>query len=126
MKTKQLRWLVATLMLVAAMVMPSTAWAQSSYTDDFVGGRTDFRDESIYFVLTTRFYDGDKSNNAYCWDHSAAGNGMDAEWRGDFKGLIEKLDYIKALGFTAVWISPVAENGSGYDYHGYHPIDFSK
>ena len=126
MKTKQLRWLAATLMLVAAMVMPSTAWAQSSYTDDFVGGRTDFRDESIYFVLTTRFYDGDKSNNAYCWDHSAAGNGMDAEWRGDFKGLIEKLDYIKALGFTAVWISPVAENGSGYDYHGYHPIDFSK
>ena len=37
MKTKQLRWLVATLMLVAAMVMPSTAWAQSTYTDDFVG-----------------------------------------------------------------------------------------
>lgn len=100
--------------------------ATTTYTDDFVGGRTDFRDESIYFVLTTRFYDGDKSNNAYCWDHSMAGNGMDAEWRGDFKGLIEKLDYIKALGFTAVWISPVAENGSGYDYHGYHPIDFSK
>ena len=122
----QLRWLAATLMLVAAMVMPSTAWAQSTYTDDFVGGRTDFRDESIYFVLTTRFYDGDKSNNAYCWDHEQARNGMDAEWRGDFKGLIEKLDYIKALGFTAVWISPVAENGSGYDYHGYHPIDFSK
>ena len=122
----QLRWLAATLMLVAAMVMPSTAWAQSSYTDDFVGGRTDFRDESIYFVLTTRFYDGDKSNNAYCLDHSAAGNGMDAEWRGDFKGLIEKLDYIKALGFTAVWITPVAENASGYDYHGYHPIDFLK
>ena len=122
----QFRWLVATLMLVAAMVMPSTTWAQSTYIDDFVGGRTDFRDESIYFVLTTRFYDGDKSNNAYCWDHSMAGNGMDAEWRGDFKGLIEKLDYIKALGFTAVWISPVAENGSGYDYHGYHPIDFSK
>ena len=90
MKTKQLRWLAATLMLVAAMVMPSTAWAQSSYTDDFVGGRTDFRDESIYFVLTTRFYDGDKSNNAYCWDHSAAGNGMDAEWRGDFKGTHRK------------------------------------
>ena len=32
MKTKQLRWLVATLMLVAAIVMPSTAWAQGSIT----------------------------------------------------------------------------------------------
>ena len=120
------RWLVTMLMLVAAMVMPSTSLAQSSYTDDFVGGRTDFRDEAIYSVLTTRFYDGDKSNNAYCWDHSQANNGMDAEWRGDFKGLIEKLDYIKALGFTAVWISPVAENASSYDYHGYHPFDFTK
>ena len=123
---RQFRWLVTMLMLVAAMVMPSTSLAQSSYTDDFVGGRTDFRDEAIYSVLTTRFYDGDKSNNAYCWDHSIANNGMDAEWRGDFKGLIEKLDYIKALGFTAVWISPVVENTSGYDYHGYHPFDFTK
>ena len=123
---RQFRWLVTMLMLVAAMVMPSTSLAQSSYTDDFVGGRTDFRDEAIYSVLTTRFYDGDKSNNAYCWDHSIANNGMDAEWRGDFKGLIEKLDYIKALGFTAVWLSPVVENASGYDYHGYHPFDFTK
>ena len=29
----------------------------------FVGDRTDFRDESIYFVMTTRFYDGDGTNN---------------------------------------------------------------
>ena len=126
MKFTQFKWLFTMLLLVTAMVMPSTSWAQSSYTDDFVGGRTDFRDEAIYSVLTTRFYDGDKSNNAYCFDHSAANNGMDAEWRGDFKGLIEKLDYIKALGFTAVWISPVVENASGYDYHGYHPFDFTK
>ena len=124
-KSTQFRWLVTMLLLVTAMVMPSISWA-SSYTDDFVGGRTDFRDEAIYSVLTTRFYDGDKSNNAYCFDHSTAKNGMDAEWRGDFKGLIEKLDYIKALGFTAVWISPVVENASGYDYHGYHPFDFTK
>lgn len=35
---------------------------------DFVGGRSDFRDETIYFAITTRFYDGDTSNNTYCWD----------------------------------------------------------
>lgn len=89
--------------------------------------RTDFRDESIYFIMTTRFYDGDSSNNVHCWDDKQAGNGDDdPAWRGDFKGLIEKLDYIKALGFTAIWITPVVENTSGYDYHGYHASNFSK
>ena len=90
----------------------------------FVGDRTDFRDETIYFAMTTRFYDGDPNNNVYCWD--GVNNINDPEWRGDFKGLIQKLDYIKALGFTAVWITPIVENGSGLDYHGYHAMDFSK
>ncbi len=89
----------------------------------------DFRDESIYFLMTTRFYDGDPSNNEYCWDEGgeylAFGDG-DCAWRGDFKGLAEKLDYIKALGFSAIWITPVVENASGIDYHGYHAYDFSK
>ena len=85
----------------------------------------DFRDETIYFVMTTRFYDGDSSNNVQCWDAQSYNQG-DEPWRGDFKGLIEKLDYIKALGFTSIWITPVVENASGYDYHGYHAYDFSK
>ncbi|MCD7974021.1 MAG: starch-binding protein [Candidatus Azobacteroides sp.] len=89
----------------------------------FIGGRTDFRDETIYFVITTRFYDGDPDNNVHCWDGNNPG---DPAWRGDFKGLIEKLDYIKALGFTAVWITPIVENASGYDYHGYHAMNHKK
>ena len=91
----------------------------------FVGPRNDFRDESIYFVITTRFYDGDPGNNAQCWDGANANHG-DPCWRGDFKGLIDKLDYIKALGFTAVWVTPIVENASGLDYHGYHARDFSR
>lgn len=87
--------------------------------------RTDFRDESIYFVMTTRFYNGDPSNDTQCWDAQQYNVG-DPAWRGDFKGLIEKLDYIKALGFTAVWITPIVTNGSGYDYHGYHALNFSE
>ena len=87
--------------------------------------RTDFRDEQIYFVMTTRFYNGDPSNDTQCWDAQNYNVG-DPAWRGDFKGLIEKLDYIKALGFTAVWITPVVENASGYDYHGYHARNFSE
>lgn len=90
----------------------------------YQGQRNDFRDETIYFAITTRFYDGDPSNNIDCWDSKNPSS--DPAWRGDFKGLIEKLDYIKALGFTAVWITPVVENASGYDYHGYHALNFSK
>lgn len=87
---------------------------------------TDFREESIYFVITTRFYDGDTGNNVHCWDDKKANNpDTDPAWRGDFKGLIDKLDYIKALGFTAIWITPVVTNASGYDYHGYHAFDLS-
>lgn len=93
-------------------------------TDDWT--RTDLREDSIYFVITTRFYDGDTGNNVHCWDDSKANNpDSDPAWRGDFQGLIDKLDYIKALGFSAIWITPVVTNASGYDYHGYHAMDFS-
>ena len=93
-----------------------------------VPGEGDFRDETIYFLITTRFYDGDSSNNVYTSGDYDAHNDKnnDPSWRGDFKGLIEKLDYIKALGFTAVWITPVVQNNSNYDYHGYHAYNFSK
>ena len=105
---------------IAACLMLLTANAATLFPS-----RTDFRDEQIYFVMTTRFYNGDPSNDTQCWDAQNYNVG-DPAWRGDFKGLIEKLDYIKALGFTAVWITPVVENASGYDYHGYHARNFSK
>ncbi len=108
-------------MLYGAVLATSAMTANAA---TFVGDRTDFRDETIYFAMTTRFYDGDPNNNVYCWDGVL--NVQDPEWRGDFQGLIDKLDYIKALGFTAVWITPVVENASGLDYHGYHALDFSK
>lgn len=89
--------------------------------------RGDFREETVYFLMTTRFYDGDTLNNIHCWDDAKAGNpDSDPAWRGDFKGLIQKLDYIKALGFSAVWVTPVVKNMSGYDYHGYHAVDHSE
>ncbi|MCX7882861.1 MAG: alpha-amylase family glycosyl hydrolase [Brevinematales bacterium] len=87
----------------------------------------DFREETIYFLITTRFYDGDPANNVYCWDDMTAGNyPNDPAWRGDFEGIIKKLDYIKALGFSAIWITPVVQNASGMDYHGYHAINHKK
>ena len=88
--------------------------------------RGDFREETIYFLMTARYFDGDSSNNYRSPDPNNKNPESDPDWRGDFKGLIEKLDYIKALGFTAIWITPVVLNKSGYDFHGYHAYDFNK
>lgn len=83
----------------------------------------DFRAETIYFVMTARFFDGDPDNNYFNRDRIKAG---DPQWRGDFKGLIQQLDYIKDLGFTAIWVTPPIENRSGLDYHGYHAYDWTR
>ena len=97
--------------------------------------QVDFREESIYFLLTTRFFDGDPANNAPTeWSsynpdpniNPSITDPNDVTWRGDFKGLIEKLDYINDLGFTAIWITPIVHNRSPLDYHGYHAWDFTK
>ena len=82
-------WAVLMLMLVSMQTMA---------TDTFTSNRTDFRDESIYFMMTTRFYDGDTGNNVLCWDNQSEQiKTKDPCWRGDFQGVIDKLDYIKVL-----------------------------
>lgn len=100
-----------------------------------VQAQVDFREETIYFLITTRFFDGDPSNNvpnewsSYNPDpniNPSITDPQDVTWRGDFKGLIQKLDYIKDLGFTAIWITPIVQNRSPLDYHGYHAWDFTK
>lgn len=94
----------------------------------------------VYFLLTDRFKNGDKSN-----DHSFGRRNDYPEdknigtWHGgDFKGLTEKLDYIQKLGVNAIWITPIVEQihgfqGQGpngeypiYAPHGYWASDFTK
>lgn len=85
--------------------------------------RFDPRQETIYFLLTSRWFDGDSSNTVgdqWCSSEE------DPSWRGDFKGLVEKMDYIKALGFTCIWITPVVQNRGPLCYHGYHAWDMYK
>ena len=89
----------------------------------------DFREETIYFLLTARFYEGDPSISFFCRDRikfNQNGQPEDPHWRGDFKGLIQRLDYLRDLGFTAIWITPPVENRSGLDYHGYHAYDWTR
>lgn len=74
----------------------------------------------IYFIMPDRFYDGDLTNNADT-DKSNPGTFHG----GDIKGIIKKLDYIKSLGTTAIWLTPVFLNAPS-GYHGYWIYDFYK
>ena len=83
----------------------------------------DWRDQIIYQVLIDRFEDGDVNNN-FNVDKSA----MAKYHGGDWQGLINRLDYLKTLGVTALWISPVVKNveqDAGFaSYHGYWTQNF--
>jgi len=83
------------------------------------------QDDIIYFIVTDRFADGDKSNN----------KGVDKTnpkrfHGGDFAGLIQKAPYLHKLGITAVWITPVYLNIGQFNhvdpYHYYWALDFDK
>lgn len=85
----------------------------------------DWRDEIIYQILVDRFADGDPNNN---WNVDK--NAMGSYHGGDWQGIIDRLDYIEALGVTALWISPVVKNiesDAGFgSYHGYWTQSFTE
>ncbi|WP_157981375.1 alpha-amylase family glycosyl hydrolase [Cognatilysobacter tabacisoli] len=89
----------------------------------------DWRDQVIYFVMTDRFADGDRSNNDQgAGEYDPADN---ARWSGgDLRGIAQRLDYIRGLGATAVWVTPPVANQwwnprTRYGgYHGYWAVDF--
>lgn len=67
---------------------------------------TDWSKQSIYFIMTDRFSNGDTSNDNYGGFNS--NNSDPRKWHGgDFQGIINQLDYIQNMGFTAIWITPV-------------------
>ncbi|MGH3090511.1 MAG: alpha-amylase family glycosyl hydrolase [Rubrobacteraceae bacterium] len=105
------------------------------------------QDEQFYFVMPDRFEDGDESNNfgddeiGGSSDEDVLRHGYDPERRGyyhggDLAGLIDRLDYLKEMGTTAVWLTPSFKNkpvqgngtieGSSAGYHGYWITDFTQ
>jgi glycosidase len=80
-----------------------------------------WRTQSIYQIITDRFYDGDTNNDNA--EGKYAPNNPTGVHGGDFKGIEQKLDYIKALGATAIWISPIVLNTEG-QFHGYSAWNF--
>ncbi|MGH1366414.1 MAG: alpha-amylase family glycosyl hydrolase [Calditrichia bacterium] len=82
----------------------------------------EWQDQVMYFIMIDRFNDGDSSNN-----DQGMGEYDPADERkfsgGDLKGITQKLDYIKELGATSIWITPPVANqwwNPGVQFGGYH------
>ncbi len=84
-------------------------------------------EDVIYLLMPDRFANGDTSNDSIV-GYSDYMNKIKGQGRagGDLQGVINKLDYIKDLGFTAIWLTPVVENNTFRSYHGYSATDFYK
>ncbi|MGQ4440092.1 alpha-amylase family glycosyl hydrolase, partial [Streptomyces violaceoruber] len=101
--------------------------------------RHDLTREQFYFVLPDRFANGDAGNDRGGLTGTRLTTGYDPTDKGfyqggDLKGLTERLDYIKGLGTTSIWMAPIFKNqpvqGTGKDasagYHGYWITDFTQ
>ncbi|PQD95465.1 alpha-amlyase [Pradoshia eiseniae] len=82
------------------------------------GSAESWQDETIYYVMIDRFYNGNTEN-----DNQVNIDDLNKYQGGDLKGVISKLDYIKEMGFTAIAFNPVIQNMDG-DYTGNSPLDF--
>lgn len=134
----------------------SSSGAGDGEPSSYYGTLEPFASEAIYFVLTDRFVNGDEEND-YPEQGGAHGSfdrplpecdGVSANvgyLGGDFRGLLDHADYIRSMGFTAVWITPIADNpdqaftgGDAIDcdsiltdrgktgYHGYWGVNFHR
>lgn len=121
---------------------------------EFYGTTEPFTAEAVYFVMTDRFVDGDPENNYEeqggehpTWELRLEGpDGKFANvgyMGGDLQGVLNNANYIKDMGFTAVWLTPLVANpdqaftgdeqityggqfkdGGKTGYHGYWATNF--
>lgn len=95
-------------------------------------------DDVVYQIMPDRFSDGDTANNAPPNKDNLYGRSNPHLYHGgDFAGITNHLAYLKELGITAIWITPVYENFqhvnpvqagfkaqySASDYHGYGAVN---
>ena len=100
--------------------LSGTAVGEGALTDGF----TRWEGKTVYYVVTDRFHNGDKTNDA-----DTRPENIEAFHGGDYQGVIEKLDYLKDLGVDCIWLSCPYENDRNFfgndGYHGYWPHDFN-
>lgn len=112
----------------------------SRLLDRLASSETEFREEVIYFIIVDRFHDAtsEEEEQQGIWDRGERVGLYDKTWTqwgkywgGNLKGIIEKIPYLKALGITAVWLSPLFEQVDDMQFdrapmHGYWTKDFKR
>ncbi|SEI86461.1 alpha-amylase family glycosyl hydrolase [Frateuria terrea] len=111
---------IRTTCLVVALGLGTAHAATPAH--DFYGTDAPFASNAIYFVMTDRFVNGDRSNDhrdqggahpTFDIPVSGAPKGQSANigyLGGDFKGVLDNAGYIHGMGFGAVWITPIVDN----------------
>jgi neopullulanase len=82
------------------------------------------QDDVMYVILPDRFANGDPTND----EPAEAPGSYDrskprAYHGGDLRGIQNHLQYLKDLGVTTLWLTPIVKNGAAQDYHGYGAFD---
>ncbi len=82
-------------------------------------------DDAIYLIMPDRFADGDLTNDPPPGDPGTDDRSKPRAYHGgDFRGIEGHLDYLRDLGVTAIWLTPIVDNdnSSPQDYHGYGAV----
>lgn len=85
----------------------------------------------MYLIMPDRFSNGDKTNDRVpgMRDQSLNRDTVFNRHGGDLKGIENRLDYLKDLGITSIWLNPVWENDRtertehGYAFTDHYKID---
>lgn len=101
-------------------------------TANTIGESHDYQKDIIYFLFVDRFYDGNRTNNN--GNNNLQYSADKTDWKkyfgGDIEGLNSKLDYLKEMGITSIWVTPLVDsidsltNAGDAPYHGYWGKDF--
>ncbi len=128
------KYLLATMLLSLFACAPNET---PEPTESYYGTLEPFAAKAVYFAMTDRFVNGDPTNDhrdqaAGPWHtfdrpvpNAPAGESDNIGYLGgDFKGVLDNADYIRELGFDAVWITPIVDNPDAA-FSGGKPVDWA-
>ena len=82
------------------------------------------QDDVIYLIMPDRFANGDPLNDEPAEFPGSHDRGNPRAYHGgDLRGVEQHLDYLRDLGVTTLWLTPIVKNGPAQDYHGYGATD---
>lgn len=84
-------------------------------------------EDVIYLIMPDRFANGDETNDfVEGYVDTFQNQYLQSRHGGDIAGVTSKLDYLKDLGISTIWLTPIVENNTFRSYHGYSATDFYK